>query len=343
MGGGVRGGGGEGYARLGQRALVPPPHARPRASRPQPPHSPFLPLPQGLEQLLGGAAGGAFDLEGGIWNRKASSAPPARVCGQVVLPLRACVGVGGWVWVWARPRLIPLARTRRSPHTPSLATHVPPPSLAQGWADMDKLREKLEDVKELRDLVRSLGRRVLIFFYLFLSRAAVCSARGRSPAQPAQPRAQPLPSPSTHLPRCDACRGGGWGPLRRAPIQYLDMKVGRKGGGWGGGGAHPALPAPPAAAAAAAAWEGGGGGAYRCLPAPHRCRRRLWASAGQRTRPSLQPSSPPTRPPTHPPTHPPSHPPTLPPTQPPSHPPLCALRAAPGCCARRWRRRRREG
>ncbi len=40
------------------------------------------------------------------------------------------------------------------------------------------MRSKLEDLKELRDLVRSLGR------------------------------------------------GGGWGPLRRAPIQFLDMKVG---------------------------------------------------------------------------------------------------------------------
>lgn len=50
----------------------------------------------------------------------------------------------------------------------------------KGWADMDNMRQKLEDVKELRDLVRSLGR------------------------------------------------GGGWGPLRRAPIQYLDMK-GRPG------------------------------------------------------------------------------------------------------------------
>lgn len=47
----------------------------------------------------------------------------------------------------------------------------------KGWAEMDKMRAKLEDLKELRDLVRSLGR------------------------------------------------GGGWGPLRRAPIQYLDMKV----------------------------------------------------------------------------------------------------------------------
>lgn len=41
------------------------------------------------------------------------------------------------------------------------------------------MRSKLEDLKELRDLVRSLGR------------------------------------------------GGGWGPLRRAPIQYLDMKASR--------------------------------------------------------------------------------------------------------------------
>ncbi|GMH33678.1 hypothetical protein BSKO_01512 [Bryopsis sp. KO-2023] len=50
----------------------------------------------------------------------------------------------------------------------------------KGWAQMDELRQKLEDLKELRDLVRSLGR------------------------------------------------GGGWGPLRRAPVQYLDMK-GRDG------------------------------------------------------------------------------------------------------------------
>lgn len=73
----------------------------------------------GLESLLGGARGGAFDLNGGIWDRK-------------------------------------------------------------GWAEMDRMREKLEDLKELRDLVRSLGR------------------------------------------------GGGWGPLRRAPVQHLDMR-GRPG------------------------------------------------------------------------------------------------------------------
>lgn len=73
----------------------------------------------GLESLLGGARGGAFDLGGNIWNRK-------------------------------------------------------------GWAEMDKMREKLEDLKELRDLVRSLGR------------------------------------------------GGGWGPLRRAPVQHLEMS-GRPG------------------------------------------------------------------------------------------------------------------
>ena len=41
----------------------------------------------------------------------------------------------------------------------------------KGWAAMDQMREKLEALKELRDLVRSLGR------------------------------------------------GGGWGPLRRAPVQ----------------------------------------------------------------------------------------------------------------------------
>ena len=45
----------------------------------------------------------------------------------------------------------------------------------KGWAAMDTLRERLEDLKELRDLVRSLGR------------------------------------------------GGGWGPLRRAPVQVLDL------------------------------------------------------------------------------------------------------------------------
>ncbi len=45
----------------------------------------------------------------------------------------------------------------------------------RGWAELDALRSKLENLKELRDLVRSLGR------------------------------------------------GGGWGPLRRAPTQHLDM------------------------------------------------------------------------------------------------------------------------
>ncbi|GLI69534.1 hypothetical protein VaNZ11_014179 [Volvox africanus] len=47
----------------------------------------------------------------------------------------------------------------------------------QGWAQLDELRRKLEDLRELRDLVRSLGR------------------------------------------------GGGWGPLRRAPVQYLDLNA----------------------------------------------------------------------------------------------------------------------
>ncbi|GBF95418.1 hypothetical protein Rsub_08380 [Raphidocelis subcapitata] len=50
----------------------------------------------------------------------------------------------------------------------------------QGWAALDELRRKLENLRELRDLVRSLGR------------------------------------------------GGGWGPLRRAPVQRLDMS-GRPG------------------------------------------------------------------------------------------------------------------
>lgn len=50
----------------------------------------------------------------------------------------------------------------------------------KGWTEMDSMRSKLENLKELRDLVRSLGR------------------------------------------------GGGWGPLRRAPVQHLDER-GRPG------------------------------------------------------------------------------------------------------------------
>lgn len=50
----------------------------------------------------------------------------------------------------------------------------------KGWTEMDSMRSKLEHLKELRDLVRSLGR------------------------------------------------GGGWGPLRRAPVQHLDER-GRPG------------------------------------------------------------------------------------------------------------------
>ncbi|KAL6765729.1 hypothetical protein V8C86DRAFT_2448564 [Haematococcus lacustris] len=49
-----------------------------------------------------------------------------------------------------------------------------------GWAALDSLRKRLEDLRELRELVRSLGR------------------------------------------------GGGWGPLRRAPVQHLDFS-GRPG------------------------------------------------------------------------------------------------------------------
>lgn len=47
----------------------------------------------------------------------------------------------------------------------------------KGWTEMDRMRSRLEDLRELRDLVRSLGR------------------------------------------------GGGWGPLRRAPTQFLDMRA----------------------------------------------------------------------------------------------------------------------
>lgn len=50
----------------------------------------------------------------------------------------------------------------------------------KGWGEMDSMRSKLEHLKELRDLVHSLGR------------------------------------------------GGGWGPLRRAPVQHLDER-GRPG------------------------------------------------------------------------------------------------------------------
>ena len=65
------------------------------------------------------------------------------------------------------------------PRQPNATHALPQGNLwkRKGWAEMDKMRAKLEDLKELRDLVRSLGR------------------------------------------------GGGWGPLRRAPIQYLDLKA----------------------------------------------------------------------------------------------------------------------
>ena len=54
----------------------------------------------------------------------------------------------------------------------------------KGWAAMDQMREKLEALKELRDLVRSLGR------------------------------------------------GGGWGPLRRAPVQVCVFRLGSLSESW---------------------------------------------------------------------------------------------------------------
>jgi hypothetical protein len=43
------------------------------------------------------------------------------------------------------------------PHTSSSSLLTTSTSI-QGWSQLDDLRKKLEDLKELRDLVRSLGR-----------------------------------------------------------------------------------------------------------------------------------------------------------------------------------------
>lgn len=110
------------------------------------------------------------------------------------------------------------------------------------------MREKLEDLKELRDLVRSLGRCALPFVYWWC--ISVCNeGAARACLLPGQVctvllckrlcgwlaprRVLPLvaclallTSPTYRHPL--ACRGGGWGPLRRAPVQHLDMR-GRPG------------------------------------------------------------------------------------------------------------------
>jgi hypothetical protein len=98
---------------------------------------------------------------------------------------------------------------------PVLPACLPVP---QGWAEMDKMREKLEDLKELRDLVRSLGRRVQTIVFRFhkssltgtqglgaLDAQLACAAGGNQgeprPARPALltppcPWSRPAPAPA---------------------------------------------------------------------------------------------------------------------------------------------------
>lgn len=68
---------------------------------------------QGLESLLGGARGGAFDLGGNLWDRK--------------------VGVVTWMPLHLVVLLLPCADHSNSPQS----------AVLQGWAEMDKMREKL--------------------------------------------------------------------------------------------------------------------------------------------------------------------------------------------------------
>ena len=115
---------------------------------------------QGLESLLGGARGGSFDLGGNIWDRKVGGWGSGR-CSlpqheqKNVAPRARCIpcmpGEQLEARTWARGmRAYPSATSSCMCHSIL--------SWPQGWAAMDKMREKLEDLKELRDLVRSLGR-----------------------------------------------------------------------------------------------------------------------------------------------------------------------------------------
>lgn len=152
-------------------------------------HCPTAPQPQGLESLLGGARGGSFDLSGNIWDRKVRLGLQGCAC-RGVPDNSQLAGSGGSTCglTTMGPELHPPAqfgaarnrRLGRDGHGAEEAAGVsytlcsvtrckpapqdrPPPPLLQGWAEMDKMREKLEDLKELRDLVRSLGRCVPSF------------------------------------------------------------------------------------------------------------------------------------------------------------------------------------
>ena len=76
----------------------------------------------------------------------------------------------------------------------------------KGWEKMDELREKLENIRELRDLVRYVG----VLAGWWCARVLVCSLAH---------------SLVVLLGRRSLGRGGGWGPLRRAPVQHLDMNA----------------------------------------------------------------------------------------------------------------------
>lgn len=100
----------------------------------------------------------------------------------------------------------------------------------KGWKEMDKMRSKLEDLKELRDLVGAC-RTACTIDRLYHMPHMPTRAQQHLVTLVFRNASRALCAVMSHRFRRQVRslgRGGGWGPLRRAPIQHLDMK-GRPG------------------------------------------------------------------------------------------------------------------
>ena len=106
----------------------------------------------------------------------------------------------------------------------------------KGWAAMDQMREKLEGLKELRDLVRSLGRgggwgplrrapvQASFLWCQWTGAARCCCAAPCLWLEHKSEAAMEGLKELRDLVR-SLGRGGSWGPLRRAPVQASLLPV----------------------------------------------------------------------------------------------------------------------
>ena len=90
-----------------------------------------------------------------------------------------------WLLLLMNPAECPVCCIELAGLPPDVLYRLPCLPVLQGWAEMDKMREKLEDLKELRDLVRSLGRCVSCLMSAKLVHILVWQAHGVCGAQTA--------------------------------------------------------------------------------------------------------------------------------------------------------------